>query len=329
VRVIAIINQKGGCGKTTTAISLASIFAKRNFRTLLVDLDPQGHCAAGLAVPESRIELDIGDAMLAAEEKALDTNRLLWRVGRNLDLAPSRMKLAGLEAPTGGLQELPNKERRLQRAIERISDAARVPYDVCLIDCPPSIGLLTYNALAAAKEIIVPVETSYFSLQGASRQVATVRSLARRLGMRVRTRLLPTLHDPNSTLARDLLDELKRRFPANVIPMTIRFDTLLKEAVSFGQPIDEYAPDSFGAADYQSLGEWMIQHAGIDRSLEPDEAEALELGDLHSAIDMMVEKRSPTVIDISEPLQEAPIDAPPSAIVNGTHRHSGEMSHGA
>ncbi len=329
MRVIAIINQKGGCGKTTTAISLASIFAKRNFRTLLVDLDPQGHCAAGLAVPESRIELDIGDAMLAAEEKALDTNRLLWRVGRNLDLAPSRMKLAGLEAPTGGLQELPNKERRLQRAIERVSDAARVPYDVCLIDCPPSIGLLTYNALAAAKEIIVPVETSYFSLQGASRQVATVRSLARRLGMRVRTRLLPTLHDPNSTLARDLLDELKRRFPANVIPMTIRFDTLLKEAVSFGQPIDEYAPDSFGAADYQSLGEWMIQHAGIDRSLEPDEAEALELGDLHSAIDMMVEKRSPTVIDIAEPLQEAPIDAPPSAIVNGTHRHSGEMSHGA
>ena len=306
MRVIAIINQKGGCGKTTTAISLASVFAKRNFRTLLVDLDPQGHCAAGLAVPESRVELDIGDAMLAPEDKPIDTARLLWRVGRNLDLAPSRMKLAGLEAPTGGLQTLPNKERRLQRAIERISEASKIPYDVCLIDCPPSIGLLTYNALAAAKEIIVPVETSYFSLQGASRQVATVRSLARRLSMRVRTRLLPTLHDPNSTLARDLLDELKRRFPANVIPLTIRFDTMLKEAVSFGQPIDEYAPDSFGAADYMSLGEWLIQHAGIDRSLEPDELDALEMGDLHSAIDSMIQQRAPTVVDISTPTEAAP-----------------------
>jgi len=328
LRVIAIINQKGGCGKTTTAISLASVFAKRNFRTLLVDLDPQGHCAAGLAVPESRIELDIGDAMLTPEDKAIDATRLLWRVGRNLDLAPSRMKLAGLEAPTGGLQELPNKEKRLKRAIERIADTTRIPYDVCLIDCPPSIGLLTYNALAAAKEILIPVETSYFSLQGASRQAATVRTLARRLSMRVRTRLLPTLHDPNSTLARDLLDELKRRFPANVIPLTIRFDTMLKEAVSFGQPIDEYAPDSFGAADYSSLGEWMIQHAGIDRSLEPDEADALEMGDLHTAIDSMVKNRTPAVIDITGTTNEAPNDAPPPPTSNA-HRHQGEISRGA
>lgn len=323
---MAIINQKGGCGKTTTAISLASVFAKRNFRTLLVDLDPQGHCAAGLAVPESRIELDIGDAMLSPEDRPIDTARLLWRVGRNLDLAPARMKLAGLESPAGGLQDLPNKERRLQRAIERIGEATRIPYDVCLIDCPPSIGLLTYNALAAAKEIIVPVETSYFSLQGASRQVATVRTLARRLSMRVRTRLLPTLHDPSSTLARDLLDELKRRFPANVIPMTIRFDTLLKEAVSFGQPIDEYAPDSMGAADYMNLGEWLIQHAGIDRSLEPDELDALEMGDLHSAIDSMIEHRTPTVIDLSG--AEGAADAPPAA-GEPPHRHRSHFSRGA
>jgi hypothetical protein len=144
--------------------------------------------------------------------------------------------------------------------------------------------------------------------------------------MRVRTRLLPTLHDPNSTLARDLLDELKRRFPANVIPMTIRFDTMLKEAVSFGQPIDEYAPDSFGAADYMSLGEWLIQHAGIDRALEPDELDALEMGDLHSAIDTMIEQRAPTVIDLSAS-DEAP-DAPPAA-QDAPHRHHGQFSRGA
>lgn len=299
LRVIAIINQKGGCGKTTTAISLASILAKRNFKTLLVDLDPQGHCAAGLAVPESRIEIDIADAMLTPEDRPIDCSRLLWRVARNLDLAPSRMKLAALESPKSPLVQAEDKERKLARAMERIRLSSPTGYDVCLIDCPPSIGLLTYNALAAAKEILIPVETSYFSLQGAARQIATVRSLARRLGMRVRTRLIPTLHDPASPLARDLLDELKRQFPDYVVPMFVRYDAALKEASSFGQPIDDYAPDSHGACDYRDLGEWLIQHAGIDRSLEPDEFESAGLSDLHTAIDDMIAQKQPTVIDIS------------------------------
>ena len=97
MRTIAIINQKGGCGKTTTAINLSGVFARRGLRTLLVDMDPQSHCAAGLAIPDERIEFDIGDAMLADEGARLDTDRLLWRVQRNLDLAPSRMRLAGME----------------------------------------------------------------------------------------------------------------------------------------------------------------------------------------------------------------------------------------
>lgn len=299
MRVIAIINQKGGCGKTTSAISLASVFARNNFRTLLIDLDPQGHCAAGLAVPESRLDLDIGDAMLLPAHQNIDCSRLLWRVARNLDLAPSRMKLAGLESPTGGLFQLEDKEHRLAQAIERINQACGSVYDVCLIDCPPSIGLLTYNALAAAKEVIIPVETSYFSLQGAARQMATIRSLTRRLGSRVKSRLLPTLHDPASPLARDLLDELRRLFPTQVIPQVIRYDVALKEATSFGQPIDDYAPDSPGAQDYAALGEWLIQHANLDRQLEPDEMDALANGTLHSAIDQMVESRRTTAIDLS------------------------------
>jgi chromosome partitioning protein len=306
LRIIAIINQKGGCGKTTSAISLASIFAKRNFRTLLVDLDPQGHCAAGLAVPESRIDLDIGDAMMLPADRTMDVSRLLWRVARNLDLAPSRMKLAGLEAPKGGLMDADDKEYRLAAAIERINEVSGNPYDVCLIDCPPSIGLLTYNALAAAKEVIVPVETSYFSLQGASRQLATIRSLSRRMGSRVRTRLLPTLHDPSSTLARDLLEELKRLFPGCVIPQVIRYDVALKEATSFGQPIDDYAPDSPGALDYGALGEWLTQHASIDRQLEPDEFDSVTMGQLQTAIDDMIDSRRPTAIDLSTPAEVEP-----------------------
>ncbi len=312
LRIIAIINQKGGCGKTTSAISLASIFAKRNFRTLLVDLDPQGHCAAGLAVPESRIDLDIGDAMMAPPDRPLDISRLLWRVARNLDLAPSRMKLAGLEAPKGGLMDAQDKEYFLTRAIGRINEAVDHAYDVCLIDCPPSIGLLTYNALAAAKEVIIPVETSYFSLQGASRQLATIRSLTRRLGMRVRARLLPTLHETSSTLARDLLDELKRLYPGSVIPQVIRYDVALKEATSFGQPIDDYAPDSPGDQDYAALGEWLIEHACIDRQLEPDEFDSVTADQLQSAIDDMIELRRPTAIDLTETGEPDALSAEPA-----------------
>lgn len=254
MRTIAIINQKGGCGKTTTAINLAAVLASRHFRTLLVDVDPQSHCAAGLAVPEGRIDLDITDALLAPADQPCDLSRLLWPAARNLDLAPSRTRLAGLESPRGGLAESPDKELRLKRVLDGLSSR----YDVCLIDCSPSIGLLTFNALAAADEVIVPVETSFFSLQGATKQLSTVRSMGRRLGREPRAWLLPTIHDAQSPHANDLLDELRRRFGARVLPVIVRRDLALKEAASFGQPIIEYDSQSTGAEDYRALGDWFI-----------------------------------------------------------------------
>src|SRR5690606_24123243 len=151
VQTIAVINQKGGCGKTTTAISLAGFFAAKGWRTLLVDMDPQSHCAAGLAIPEARIDLSIADAMPAAEADGggppVNPDRLLWRVSRNLDLAPSDMKLAGLEAARGGLATAADPERRLARVIASMADK----YDLAIIDCSPAIGLLAYNALVAAE----------------------------------------------------------------------------------------------------------------------------------------------------------------------------------
>jgi chromosome partitioning protein len=257
MRRIAIVNQKGGCGKTTTSINLAGLFAKRGQRTLLVDMDPQSHCAAGLAIPEGRIDQDIGDAMLAPDPERLDHARLLWRVSRNLDLAPSRMKLAGLEAGRGGLAEKPDKELRLARVLDSLARN----YDLCCIDCSPSIGLLTFNALAAATEVLIPVETSYFSLQGAAKQLNTIRSLEKRLGVSAPCWLLPTIHDEASALARDLLEELRRRYGNKVLPTVIRLDPTLKEAASFGQPIAEYSPTSKGALDYGALGDWLIGHA--------------------------------------------------------------------
>jgi chromosome partitioning protein len=257
VRIIAIVNQKGGCGKTTTAINLAGVFARLGKRTLLVDLDPQSHCAAGLAIPEQRIDVQIGDAMLARPEQTIDWTRLLWRVGRCLDLAPSTVRLAALESARGGLANVEGAETRLAGVLSRLADQ----YDLCLIDCPPNIGLLTYNALAASTEVIVPVETAFFALQGAAKQINAIKSLSKRLNVQPIYRVLPTMHDPGSTLAKDVLDELNRRFGDAVLPVTIRFDHRLKEAVSFGQPVVDYAADAAGAQDYMMLGQFLIGDA--------------------------------------------------------------------
>lgn len=268
MRIVSIINQKGGCGKTTTAINLAGIFARRGCRTLLVDLDPQSHCAAGLAIPEQRIDLDIGDAMLAEPGRGVDRKRLLWRASRNLDLAPSRTKLAGLEALRGGLADKEDAERRLGMALSRLASG----YDVCFVDCSPSIGLLTFNALAAATHILIPVETSFFALQGATKQLSTVRTMARRLGASADHWVVATLHDESSVLSRDLLEEMRRRFNPRVAPVAIRRDTALKEAASFGQPVIEYAPNSAGASDYGALADWLGARLGLMQAVSPPSA---------------------------------------------------------
>jgi chromosome partitioning protein len=257
VQTFAIVNQKGGCGKTTTAINLAGVFAGRGYRTLLVDMDPQGHCAAGLAIPENRIDLHIGDAMLAAADAPVDARRLLWRVSRNLDLAPATVRLAALEAPRGELAGKSDAERRLKLALDRFD----TQYDICLIDCSPAIGLLAFNALVAADEVLIPVETGFFSLQGATKQVNTIKSIGKRLGVAPTHRVLATMHDPASMLSKDLLEELRRRFTNRLIPVVVRFDQSLKEAASFGQPVVEYASESDGAKDYGALADWLAANS--------------------------------------------------------------------
>ena len=265
MRTIAIINQKGGCGKTTTAINLAGALGGLDRRTLLVDLDPQSHCAAGLGVPESAIDLDSGDLLLHGDaERAPKTERLVWRVARGVDLVPSRMKLAGIEAQRGGLADMPDREQRLRKGLRRFDRG----YELCLLDCPPSIGLLTYNALAAADAVLVPVETGYFSLQGATKLVTTVRSLSRRLGRTPRIWLLPTMHEPDEAVGRDLLAELAKRFGRHVAGVTIRRDERLREAVGLGKPVHEHAPTSPGALDYAALARWIIEDGCLDFEAE-------------------------------------------------------------
>ena len=283
MRTIAIINQKGGCGKTTSAINLAACFAARSVRTLLIDMDPQSHCAAGLGIPEERIDLDISAALKAAPDAPLPRDRIVWNVSRRLDLVPSTMMLAGLESSRGGLRDQQDTERRLRSVLERLARPDDAPeeapdavsrYDACVIDCPPSIGLLSYNAIAAGREIIIPVETSYFSMRGAAKQLQTIKTIARRLGVRLRPRILVTMHDPSRRGARDLLRDLRERFGEIVIPLPIRFDPALKDAARLGQSIERCAPESAGAEDYRALCEWLMEHAEIERDETDADPEA-------------------------------------------------------
>jgi chromosome partitioning protein len=256
VRTIAIVNQKGGCGKTTTAINLASLYARRGLRTLLVDMDPQSHCAIGLGVPESRIEYSIGDALLADPARGFDASGLLWEVARNLSLAPSTMMLSALEAPGGGLHQLPDKDRRLERLLQRLASN----FDRCLIDCPPTIGLLTFNALRAAREALIPVETGFFALRGAEKQWNTIQRIIAHIDRPIACHLLATLHKPQSQLAGNILAALRRQFAGQIVPVIIREHEELRAAASFGQPVMEYAPNSAACADFEALADWLDEH---------------------------------------------------------------------
>lgn len=251
MRTLAIINQKGGCGKTTTSINLAAVLAQRGQRTLLVDMDPQSHCALGLAVPEAQVQRSTADLMRAGLDGSLGVQDVTWQIARNFDLAPSSMTLAAIEAQLSGASD---KDRRLAQVLSTVDDK----YDFCIIDCPPSIGLLTFNALRASREVIVPVETGFFSMQGSVKQQKTIEMLAERAGHHVDFMILPTMYDVRTKLARELLSEIRKQFGDFVLPMVINFNSKLKEAASFGQPITEYDDTSRGMQDFEVLAQHLI-----------------------------------------------------------------------
>ncbi len=269
MRTIAIINQKGGCGKTTVSINLAAVLASQGHRTLLVDMDPQGHCALGLAVPEAQINQSMAQMLMAGLDGSLSMSDLVWQISRNFDLAPATTALAGVEVQ---LSNASDRDRRLVQVLSTI----QANYDFCIIDCPPSIGLLTFNALRACDEVIVPVETGYFALQGSFKQEATVEMMVRRTGHQVRHKVLATMYDVRTKLAREILSELKKHFDDSLLPIVINFNAKLKEAASFGQPITEYDPTSRGMQDFEQLAAWLVANPPIPVVSEEESQEEQE-----------------------------------------------------
>ncbi|MEW6153599.1 MAG: AAA family ATPase [Actinomycetota bacterium] len=243
-RTIAVANQKGGVGKTTTAVNLGAGLADLGFRVLVIDLDPQGNATTGLGINSRNLNLSIYDVLMSESplEDCIEPTAV-----RNLFVAPATIDLAGAE-----IELVPafSRELRLRRAIERAGDH----YDFILIDCPPSLGLLTVNGLAAVSEVLVPIQCEYYALEGLGQLMRNINLVQSNLNPQLElSTIVLTMYDARTKLSDQVVKEVKSHFGAkvcrNIVPRTVR----LSEAPSFGQPISVFDPSSRGAIAYREL----------------------------------------------------------------------------
>ncbi len=249
-RVIAVANQKGGVGKTTTVINLAAYLADSGKRVLTVDIDPQGNTTTGLGIDKSLVDVSIYDVLLG-DQPLVEALTATDVVG--LHLLPATLDLAGAEVE---LSQTADREHFLDRQLTRIRDR----YDYVFVDCPPSLGLLTINALTAADAVMIPMQCEFFALEGLSQLLSTIDLVRERLNPRLRLEgVLLTMYDARTNLAAQVADEVRKHFHQQVyqavIPRTVR----LSEAPSHGQPILRYDPKSRGAEGYQRLAQEVMQ----------------------------------------------------------------------
>lgn len=243
-RVIAVANQKGGVGKTTTTVNLSAALAELGLRVLVVDLDPQGNATTGLGINPRSLDITMIDVLM--QDAALDESIEPTEV-RGLFVAPANLDLAGAEIK---MVQVLSRENRLKKALQEVID----DYDYILIDCPPSLGLLTVNALVAADEVLVPIQCEYYALEGLGQLMTTVGMVQADLNadLKISTIVL-VMYDARTRLSEQVATEVRTHFGEivckNVIPRNIR----LSEAPSFGKPITTFDPSSRGAVAYREL----------------------------------------------------------------------------
>jgi chromosome partitioning protein len=260
-RVIAVVNQKGGVGKTTTAVNLAASVAAAERRTLLLDLDPQGNASSGVGVSPRTVENSVYDALIG---RASLRDVLLPTELSSLRLVPSKQDLVAVEVE---LVDDPERSYKLRQALD---DLLKVePFDYVFVDCPPSLGILTVNALAAADKVLVPMQCEYYALEGLTALMATIDRV--RAGMNARLEIegiVLTMFDPRNNLAHQVADEVKRHFFVfdSIIPRNVR----LSEAPSHGKPALLYDVQSKGSQGYLSLArELLAREAGASAAATP------------------------------------------------------------
>jgi chromosome partitioning protein len=257
-QVIAIANQKGGVGKTTTTINLGAYLASTKKRVLVVDLDPQGNSSSGLGVSRDKLSGDLYDVLMNNVAAAAVTRETGVK---DLDILPASPVLAAAEVE---LVAVPQRESKLKQALETLD------YDYVIIDCPPSLGILTVNGLVAAHDLIIPVQAEFYALEGLGHLVQTVQRVRKGLNPKLRLMgVLVTMHNGRTTLSTQVHDEVKRHFPDTTFETVIPRNVRLAEAPSFGKPIMHYDGWSKGAKSYKALAreveERARQNEGVKR----------------------------------------------------------------
>jgi chromosome partitioning protein len=248
MRCIAVMNQKGGCGKTTTVVSLAGCLAAEGHAVLVVDMDPQAHATLGLGVDPEEVDENLYDVLSEPEGAGARLGQVIVEAAENLDVAPSGVILSALEQKLTA-EGARGRTERLAAALAKLDKS----YDFALIDCPPNVGILTFNALRAASEVIIPLETSYFSMHGVAKLLETIALLEDRIGHSLKIRILPTLFDGRTRFAKRALAEIRETYKDLVFDSVIRSNVRLREAAQRGVPIAKLDRRSYGFVDYMSL----------------------------------------------------------------------------
>lgn len=252
-RIISFSNQKGGVGKTTSAINLAAYVTLQGKTVLIIDLDPQGNSTSGLGIDKRKLEVSIHDLLMgdASIDEVINSTCV-----KNLHIMPSNVDLAAADLD---LISMPNREFILKNAIAPIIDI----YDYIFIDCPPSLGLLTVNALAACNSILIPIQSEFFALEGVSQLMNTVKLIKLKVNPNIEINgVALTMYDSRSTASKQVKEELSRYFGKKLYPIHIPRNIKLSEAPSHGIPISMYAPNSTGAYAYEALAQQFIEREG-------------------------------------------------------------------
>jgi len=252
VRTIAIANQKGGCGKTTVSVNFSSSLAFLGKKVLLIDLDPQGHASLGLGVKSDNISRSIYDVLDDSGEQSFGIRDVRIILSDHLHLIPSEVVLSAMEQKLAGT---PERENRLLQKLVGLD----AEYDFIVIDCPPNLGLLTFNALRAAQELIIPVECSTFSLHGLSKILETVQLLDEALQQKLKVRALLNDFDPRTRFSRKIQEELERLFTNQLCRTVIHHSVRLREAAACGKPITDYDRQSVVFKDFLNLSAEILE----------------------------------------------------------------------